>query len=280
MQLFALRENERISARQALKQYDYRCLECLNPVRVRSGPHRQPHFFHTTSHPLCTQQGKTLFHLQTQERILQTLPQGDVELEVPFPNIGRIADAVWESKQLIFEVQCSSISEQEARKRIHDYETLGYRVIWILHEKRFNRRQLSAAEQFLVNRECYFSSIDIEGGGMIYDQFAIVRNNKRLFRGPRLEISLAHPFSLCQLPLNDQFPKELLQRASMRHIGFRGDLFDRLHATEPQDWFAMKRLEQHFNEKQGSCQSIKSGLSWIKHVYLSLLHAFLEKHSA
>ncbi len=275
MQLVALNKDTRILAVHADKGRSYRCPECLNSLRVRSGPHRQPHFFHLSSNPLCNQQGKTLFHLQTQLHILKSLPLEEAEMEIAFPEIGRIADVVWEAKKLIFEVQYSSITEQEVRQRTCDYESRGYQVVWILHEKRFNRRRLSAAEQFLVEKDCYFTSIDDKGKGVIYDQFAVVRNGMRLFKGPRLPISLANPFVLA---LNKDLSHELIFRTK-RQLGFSGDFFDQAQKADPKDWAAMQRLQLRFAKRRLSFKRIKTSVLWLKNIYLSLLHALLEKHA-
>jgi len=181
MQLYALDDKHPILATEAIKQKNYRCPECLTFVRPRGGPHRQPHFYHLRSHPSCRQYQKSLPHIQLQLHLKSLIPNSS--LEKSFSKIGRIADVAWEEKWIVFEIQCSPISHEEAKSRCEDYALLGYTVVWILSDRRFNKKNLSLAENFLRGRLCYFAR-----GTEIYDQFEVIQNMKRSFRGPRLPI--------------------------------------------------------------------------------------------
>jgi competence protein CoiA len=100
------------------------------------------------------------FHLQT---LL------NLKLEEPFPAICRIADCACHERKLILEIQCSPISAFEVKSRISDYNSKGYQVIWILHDREFKKRRLSAAEVFLKRHGLFFyTDMNPEGFGHFY----------------------------------------------------------------------------------------------------------------
>lgn len=186
MQLYALDENSPVLAGEAVKQKNYQCPECLTFVRLRGGPHRQFHFYHTRSRPSCRQHQKSLAHLQLQLHLKSLIPNSS--LEKPFSQINRIADVAWEEKRIVFEIQCSPISLSEVQSRSEDYAKVGYTAVWILHDRRFNKKNLSAAEFFLRTRKCYFGRENL-----IYDQFEILQGSRRVLRGPQLPIDPTQP---------------------------------------------------------------------------------------
>lgn len=185
MQFHALDDNLFILASSAQKQKKYRCPECLSIVKVRGGPHRQLHFYHLATSKNCRQNKKSLTHLHIQ-LLLQFLLKEQVFLEYRFPQIGRIADVYWQQQKIVFEVQCSPISLEEAKERCEDYKKLGLHPIFILHDHRFNRRYCSAAEIFLRKEGCLFTN----GKDLFYDQVEVCKGAKRIYRGPRLTV---HP---------------------------------------------------------------------------------------
>lgn len=234
MQLYAKDPNQNlIAASKALKQLDYACIECGEKVRVRSGIHRHPHFFHLKiPFSRCKLQAKGMDHLQNQRYICSLLPQGEAFLEHPFPQIGRIADVAWLPKKLIFEVQCSPISAQEIEQRNQNYRSLGFQVVWILHDKQFNRPRLSAAEQFLLTSPHFFTNIDEDGKGMIYDQFAVIKKGIKAGRLPKFEIDLSVP-QKTEKKLVVKLPKMVEERIRNWPLYFSGDLLDRAFAGNP-----------------------------------------------
>lgn len=167
MQLFALSDtNELVSAATAVRQQNYICPECRSRVRVRSGVHRTAHFFHLDEERSCRQNGKSLQHLQTQFRLQQLIP--NIQLELPFPSIARIADAAWEKEKIVFEIQCSPISAKEIKARNRDYTSIGWTPVWIFHEERYNKRKVTAAEWAVWRQAHYFTNIDEQGIGDFY----------------------------------------------------------------------------------------------------------------
>lgn len=193
MQYFALEKESPLLASVAVKGILYTCPECRCPLRVRSGPHRQPHFYHIKKPLHCRQHEKSLTHLQVQKVICASLPKDEGTLEYPFSAIGRIADIAWIPKKVIFEVQCSPISLEEVKNRCRDYESLGITPVWILHDNRYNQKRLTEAEQYLRTRLCFFTNINEQGKGEIYDQEEYCQNFKRIFKGPKIPVTIQEP---------------------------------------------------------------------------------------
>lgn len=248
MQLYAIdAKGELINARQALKQTDYQCLECQQIVRLRGGPQRQRHFYHVDPTPFCRQHQKGPVHLQIQSYFFQQLPWGDCQLECAFPSIGRIADVAWFSQKIIFEIQCSPISADEVLARNHDYQQLGWQVVWILHDRRYNQTHLSAAELALRSSPHYFTNMDQLGSGIIYDQFDICDKGLRLKRLSPLPINITE-----REPLNSfqRHPCPLIllkQRMSAWNLSFAGDLLSSfVNSPDIEYWNQAVKMEKLF----------------------------------
>lgn len=188
MQLYA-RENEQIlDVSTAIRGKNYFCHECEQTVRLRGGLWRRPHFFHLRSNALCRQHQKGAIHIALQLHLQKQLP--DAKLEHSFPTIGRIADVACLESKTIFEIQVSPISPEEAKGRCRDYESIGFRLIWILHEQNFNGRWMRPAESLLRERGAYFSDMSSQGKGMIYDQFEQMKGLKRVWRSGPLQVDV------------------------------------------------------------------------------------------
>lgn len=184
---------ENVSAKFAEKRVNYQCLECKGIVRLREGPCRKPHFYHLQENSFCKQAAKSLPHLQLQLFFLETLPDGEVSLEFPFESVQRIADVCWHMQKLIFEIQCSPITRVEVEARNRDYASVGYQVIWIFHDKRFNQWKVSAAERALRDLPYYFSDMSADGKGGIYDQWCWIQKGIRVEKLKPLFIDVTKP---------------------------------------------------------------------------------------
>jgi competence protein CoiA len=229
MQLYALDHFTPVLASKAEKGKDYICPECLSPVRVRSGPSRQIHFYHLSLPKECRQHEKSQEHIQLQLRLLDLIASEDAQIECPFPTVRRIADVAWNSKKLIFEIQCSPISLEEVQCRMLDYTSIGYEVIWILHDKQFNQKNLSVAEHFLRSYPCYFTNIDETGYGIVYDQFEVLKEHQRLFKGPPLIVTPDLFSRLPEMaPPSEALPQAVLRRFTHWKCYMQGDLLHRL----------------------------------------------------
>ena len=225
MQLYAFDSSgQLIHARQADKHMNYTCLECQKIVRLRGGPQRQTHFYHLEPIDLCRQHQKGPIHLQLQLYFLQELPSGDCKIEYPFPSINRIADVVWFSQKLVFEIQCSPISAEEVMSRNRDYEQEGWSVVWILHDQRYNQIRLSAAEMALSNDPHYFTNMDSQGLGMIYDQFDICEQSLRIKRLAPLQITFNDSLHAMKIPKQKYPLNFLIKREVNWKYFFKGDV--------------------------------------------------------
>lgn len=225
MQLHALdHQGQVISARRAQRQKNYLCLECGQNVRLRGGPRRQPHFYHVEPILFCRQHQKGAVHLQLQTYFFNQLPPGDCRLEFPFPAIGRIADVAWFSQKIVFEIQCSPISADEAVARNADYQKEGWSVVWIFHDQRYNQVRLSAVESALHSAPHFFTNMDASGSGIIYDQFDLCVRGLRLGRLPPLPIDFKRGISPAPFG-RKSFTLNLLEhRAKQWPYSFSGDL--------------------------------------------------------
>jgi len=230
MQLYALDQNLTvIYSKNASKHHNYKCLECQSLVRLRGGIHRQNHFYHIDPNRTCRQNGKSMEHLQVQIFLQSQLTENDCILEKRFKEINRIADVVCTSKKIIFEVQCSPISAEEVRLRNRDYGSLGYYVVWIFHEQRFNQSRLQAAEQFLQNHLHYFTNIDASGNGIIYDQFRLFEKGRQIFasRTFPIDVKISQEINKknhVSLEHKLMIPDLLLKKVDNQTFCFKGDL--------------------------------------------------------
>ncbi|CUI15815.1 putative transcription factor [Candidatus Protochlamydia naegleriophila] len=244
MQLYALDEkDEIISAESAQKQRDYRCLECASCVRLRSGSHRKRHFYHLEPNRSCRLHQKGAVHLQLQTYFYRHLPEGDCQLEYRMPAIGRIADVVWFSKKIVFEIQYSPITAEEVNRRNLDYQRLGWTVVWILHERRFNHIRLSAAEHLLRYLPHYFTNMNSQGDGIIYDQFDLIYQGMRRDKMGPLAVDFTQPCPFLIDQKGGLSLERVRRRAEHSPYFFAGDLSD-LELRKREDSYIQNALQK------------------------------------
>ncbi len=278
MQLYALNSKRQIvNANQAQKHCNYICTECGTCLRLRSGEHRQKHFYHLEPIRTCSLRKKGMIHLQLQNYLYHLLPANDCHLEYRFSEINRIADVIWISRKIVFEIQCSPISSLEITQRNLDYQSQGWRVVWILHDKRYNKEILTPAEKGLQGNPYYFSNMDIDGKGVIYDQFEMIDKNKRVCKLSRLEVDLAAPKHFIE-PVK----KHSLSLCTQKHLKwpfyFEGDLFDTNDADYLHEAVRMEREYQRMAAKKILKQWIKKIVHTVFiHPYRVFFRYFLEK---
>lgn len=219
MQLYALEGNSLVSASQASRSQLYHCPECQGTIRKRGGEYRQNHFYHIRRPASCRQHGKSLAHLQIQLHLKSLITTLSLEKKVK----NRIADTLWEEKKIVFEIQCSPLSLQEAQKRCQDYLSYGYTPVWILHDREFNKKHASPAERYLrAHTTTYFTN-----GSFIYDQFDIFTSLKRAYKGPPLPINPTLPQKGPPFP-DRSWP-----------LSFQGDL---LHWAQTHDTSPLRKM--------------------------------------
>jgi len=196
--------------------------------------------------------GKSRAHLQVQLYLKSLIPDLILEKKIS----GRIADLCWAKEKIIFEIQLSPISLQEARNRSVDYQTKGYSPVWILHDRRFNRRYLSPGEEYLRREVTTFFT----NGGEIYDQFEICQNGKRLFKGPKLRVDL-------RMPIKEGLSEECIMFPYSLY--FLGDLKHFLMTQSREASHYFKKLERRVRYRHRV-------FSW-KRGYLFLISKILER---
>lgn len=256
MQIYALDESRLISALEADKGKNYLCPQCVAPVRVRQGDYRQSHFFHLSQNSRCRQSQKGEVHLTIQKMIHHMFP-GSV-MEKPYPEIGRIADVADEEGKVIYEIQYSPISLREAKERSQDYESLGYSVVWLLHQETFNREIVTPGEFFLRTKTCYYTNIDEKGNGVIFDQLDSFIGKKRAYTTHLTTVSLRQRRPLPPF----KWPKELAYREIGWALMHQGDVCD------------MALKGKFFPVEQDEKISLWNQL---KEIYLTALHLVLSR---
>jgi hypothetical protein len=196
--------------------------------------------------PVYRRHSKSLAHFQIQLHLKSLIPSLALEKRVK----NRIADTLWEEQKIIFEIQCSPISLDEATSRCNDYISWGYTPVWILHDRTFNRHHLTPAEEYLRSHTpTYFTN-----GHLIYDQFDVAASLQRTYKGPPLPLDLTRPAQASPL-LGRHWP-----------LSFSGDLF---HWAKTNDLsFLRKMVARHSRSRRFP--------RW-RFIYKFLLYRLLEK---
>jgi hypothetical protein len=99
-------------------------------------------------------------------------------VECSFPEICRVADVAYHPKRIVFEIQVSPLSADEALHRTLAYWHCGWHVIWLLHAQTFGRHRATAFEQALLPIPHYFTTIGLAGGS-VWDEVSVVRGRYR-----------------------------------------------------------------------------------------------------
>ena len=261
MQVYAFDKNQnRVFVEAAEQASDYSCLECGQTVRKRGGLHKQLHFYHLHPETSCRLNGKSPEHIAIQ-RYLKNLLGDACEEEVAFPHIGRIADIVWFSKNLIFEVQCSPITANEVRERMEDYKKAGFQVLWILHEAEFYKKRVSASTLWLQNHPHYFAESDFLSKPEIYDFCPVILRQKRLgsFLKRNIDLSQIQKRRRAQTALT--LPTCMHKRVEFWNYFVSGDLLEaienkELHIFDEANQFEAFILGNKTEENKSTIQQI------------------------
>lgn len=294
MNLYALDNHEKVLyAGHADKHINYICLECAQIVRLRSGFHRQPHFYHLQPNHKCRLNGKSMQHLMLQHHLESILPQGEAQLEYRFPVIKRIADVAWIKEKIVFEIQCSPISSAEVLQRNADYSSQGFQVVWLLHQSRYNQPRVTAAEDVLQHCPHFFSNMNSEGKGEIYDQLSFIVQGIRKQRMPKVLIDVSHPHRVIQIT-DRHLPHIIKQRLKSWPLSFQGDYINLCYEKiEHRDLFEtfigeIFEAEEQWEPKNDQQDVLELSLfdfvkkvyfHWIAFPYRTILRLLLEKAS-
>lgn len=280
MQIYAIdAEGVLQHALRAKKQFDYRCLECGNSVRLRSGMHRQAHYYHLQPNTHCSQHAKGMVHLLLQHHLKSMIPEA--QMECRFPAISRIADIAWHAHKVVFEIQCSPIAAAELLARTNNYLSIGYRTVWIFHDQRYNQEKLSAAEDVAQRFPHYFSNMDAEGNGTIYDQFALIDNGVRRVRLPCMtidpsEIQCLPSMRDALLSACEKYPHSLWKRVSAWPVSFAGDLIHNLQKSDL-DSSIEAVLQDFMAQETQSAPLLDDLLKRVAKAYRIVFRYFLER---
>lgn len=199
------------------------------------------------------------YHKVIQKTLADFLP-GSVT-EYRFPSIRRIADVVFFPQKIIFEVQCSPISIKDVQKRNRDYSSLGFAVIWILHDRIYNKKIATPAELYLRQNLSYYTSMTPFGHGFFYDQLDFFKGMTQIYKGHHRMIKAFHPKPCPKLPFF--FPNKLRNRP----LTLPGDIIEHLLFNGQGKW--AWKLEKNLTRK------------WtLKKVAKELFHSFLLKNTS
>jgi competence protein CoiA len=123
----------------------FTCPGCHEPVLLRLGNKRIPHFAHLNSTTRCDiSERESQYHLKGKMQLFDWLKQQhlSVELEPYLTSIHQRPDILLhnQGRKFAIEYQCSHISAQVYIKRTASYVLKGYTPIWILGASNFNRK--------------------------------------------------------------------------------------------------------------------------------------------
>jgi len=200
-----------------------------------------------------------LSYHQAIQKNLKTLIPGS-HLEYRFRSIKRVADLAFLPKKVVFEIQCSPISLEEVLKRNKDYSILGFIVIWVLHDKLYNKKIATPAELFLRNSLSIYTSITPFGHGFYYDQLDFFKGTKRIFKSAPFLLESLIPRKAPVFP--HFFPKKFRNRS---HV-FQGDAPSNLLLNGQGKWAYKleKKLTQNWS---------------VKKIIQEIFHSHLQRHA-
>ena len=132
------------------------CPGCSGSLRFRSSKRVRPHFAHKeryNCHYLEENEGPE--HLGFKALLFDWgRHHSQMDMEVPFPQIGQVADLLMEDR-LALEVQCSPLSKERLRERTLGYRKLGIAVVWLLGKRLFLGTRLSDLQRQLLRFSLY-----------------------------------------------------------------------------------------------------------------------------
>ena len=117
---------------EQLKKQAYSCPICNEPVFIKNGKIKQPHFAHKKqSQCSVARQGETEEH-RTLKRVFARWCEQDrlaYKVEHYLPSLRQIPDILID--HLVIELQCSSLSVQRLVERTETYHKAGYFPVWL-----------------------------------------------------------------------------------------------------------------------------------------------------
>lgn len=226
MAFYALFLDEVVLASEAIPRQGYRCIECGSSMRLRGGGgRRQAHFFHEMRSPLCRIYGKSERHEQIQCALQRAYPSLELELEVPFPTVGRIADLYTAKEKRVFEIQCSWIRPEEVERRREDYRLLGLDLVWLLDDRLYNKKRYGKAEASMRRQGGYFFTF-AQQRVHVYDQIEGRVHERRISKKTPFWVNLGEKCAVAWCMESRPLPRLLCERTEHQASVFVGDVIE------------------------------------------------------
>ncbi len=174
----------------------YHCPDCKEPVMLKCGAKKRPHFAHRFSCTAIASDNESEEHLLAKQLLKDwVIAQGakDVTCEKRFHNIHRVADLyfVYGGARYVLEIQKSHLSEATFKSRTIDYESQGIQVIWIFIGSLNQRNQTYFLNrQMRLNREALLIHFNLENQQVTLIRSRIWLNPKEVrAQGERISLS-------------------------------------------------------------------------------------------
>ena len=174
MALYACDEDDLIIAADAEPGKIYCCLECFGPSKGEARQKLASPFLPSedlSRNAAFTAKPKTTCSLKCKSK--KSFRLRPFKSSVPSSKSIALPTPAGRSEKIVFEIQCSPMTDKEAEMRIRDYKSIGYDVVWLLDDKRYNKRVVRPAEEFLRRHSTYYMSIKQGWRSEYYDQFEI-----------------------------------------------------------------------------------------------------------
>ncbi|PCI77182.1 hypothetical protein COB21_03345 [Candidatus Aerophobetes bacterium] len=167
-------------------------------------------------------------HKQLQKGLFLNIHCTSLKLEKRFASIHRIADLAWEEKKIVFEIQCSFIEKTEVVRRVKDYASIGYSVIWLLDDNCFGKRYQNHAEALMQDLGAKYITLS-KHSVLVYDQVENHVGRLKIKKHSFSTVEIQNPYLRIKAPTTPkQIPKELYSRWHQTDYIFPGDLLDQM----------------------------------------------------
>lgn len=151
------------------KSDQYTCPGCGQPVYLKRGQLKRPHFAHYKEGCDSFAEGETLEHLTLKASFFQWAQKAGYQpqLEAYLPEIAQRPDILLNDRTAL-EIQCSPLKLARLIERTQHYLEAGYQVIWIGGERFGRQRHLTQLQrafcQYTPKRGVYFWQADWRKG--------------------------------------------------------------------------------------------------------------------
>ncbi|PKR78350.1 hypothetical protein CEY16_00910 [Halalkalibacillus sediminis] len=159
---------------EALRHHPLMCPSCREPVLLKAGPIKLPHFSHHPQSSCAFRKGETPEHIIGKTHFYEWFNSQQLPSYIEYfvPSINQRVDVLTKVKEIYYaiEYQCSPITQQEFRDRTEGMISAGIRPIWIFGS---NYLKPSGINQFKLNPilriATYYSSVKNSSYVLFYD---------------------------------------------------------------------------------------------------------------